>query len=110
MKQHKIYDPKTKRYVEKTEQVGSLKKPDLCKGHRPHDFVLVLPPYTRLLPGAPFLNAEQIEAYYSFEEGRASANKHYDEFEQGLGVDAKSSWRGYEVTRYFVCANCGKKK
>lgn len=107
----KEYNRKTKRWEEKsTEKVGSGKKPALCKGRKPHDFVLVLPPYTRLLPGAPYLNAEQIEAYYLSEKRRKAHEVREDEYQKTLGIDVHRYRFSDEVPHYYLCANCGKRK
>lgn len=94
----------------RTEQVGSLKKRELCKGHNPHDYVLVLPEYIKLKVGAPYLNAQQIEQYYLHEESRKSHNDIFDTLEEGLGIEIRRWKWDRKITKYYRCARCGKKK
>lgn len=93
-----------------TEQVGSLKRSTDCKGHRPHNLVLVLPPYIGSRIDETSLTLGQIEAYYEYEEGRMRADKHYDDLINDLfGTSALRGWCK-ELHRYYQCTVCGKKE
>lgn len=106
----KEYNRKTKRWEEKsTEKVGDLKKEKLCKGHRPHDMQLVLPPYLYHSSPEPELTPNQIKKYYAIEDARTTCNDKFDMRLAELGINKRSGWAKFD-TRHYKCANCGKKK
>lgn len=102
----KEYNRTTKRWEERTEQVGSLKKSDTCRGKRPHDLILVLPPY--LYGRQPELIAEDIEKYYDIETRRAKSNQEFDKELESLGMKSRL-WNSREPERCYECTVCGKR-
>ena len=105
----KEYNPKTKKWETRTENVGDLKKKDLCKGRNPHDFVLVLPGYgVRMIDGG-FANTEQIKQYYESCDRQFEYMKKEEEFLRSIGIEV-GSWRSNKQTRYLMCSRCYRKE
>ena len=102
----KEYNRKTKRWEDVDRIVGSLKKPDTCKGKKPHDFVLVIPKYYR---NGKVFNKEQTERFYELEDSKDElTNKVNDEYEK-MGLIPPRRYRP-STNRYYVCSVCGKEK
>jgi hypothetical protein len=100
----KQYNRTTKKW-EEVEKNGSLKKPKLCKGQRPHDFVLLIPPYINHKMN---LSKDEIESYYEIENNRNYMNKEFDKELLVLGV-VSHHW-STSPTRFYRCSVCGKQK
>ena len=101
----KEYSHKTRKWEEKTEKVGSLKRPETCKGKKPHDFVLLLPPNVH---ANHLLCKDEINAYYIIAIDKEKSDKEYAEKLSNLGITTRS-W-SYGVHWFFKCAKCGKEK
>ena len=100
----KEYNRTTRKWEEK-EKNSSLKKPKLCKGKRPHDFVLLIP---RWIKHDHDLFKDEIEAYYKIESERNEMNKEFDKRLLSIGVI-----RNYchsSQLRLYRCSVCGKEK
>lgn len=78
----KVYNRKTKRW-EEADKAGSLKKRELCKGKRPHDFVLLIPEYIRRDHN---LFKNEIIQYYQIEEERIKMNIVLDKRLNAMGI------------------------
>jgi hypothetical protein len=101
----KVYNRQTKKWEGESAKVGSLKKPKLCKGNRPHDFVLLVPSYVKR---DHELFKEEIEKYYEIEEERDSVNKIIDEKLLKIGIQHRG-WRGTR-DKLYRCSVCGKQE
>lgn len=90
-----------------TEQVGSLKKRELCRKKQPHNFVLALPDF--LLRKNPDVTLEQVEAYYKYEEMTR-------EFEDNARIELFNNHNIFLGIRlliprkHYQCSVCGKKE
>lgn len=100
----KEYNRTTKKWEEKEKQ-GSLKKRELCKGHRPHKFILILPKWVKRNHD---LFKEEIERYYQLEEARDLINHEYDKKLNEIGVGHSWSSPFRARGRYYRCEVCGK--
>jgi len=90
---------------EQKEKTGSLKKPITCKGKKPHDFVLLVPPYYRRnLP----LTVEQTNMFYYLQERETVFRKSQYEAYEKLGLKVYSF--GHQTTYFYKCSVCGKEK
>jgi len=101
----KEYNRTTKRW-EEPDKNGSLKKPETCKGKKPHDFVLLIPQYINR-QHLPF-SKDQVEEYYAIEDERKMMNEVLDDKLMRLGINQRHY--GGRCTRYYVCSVCGKNK
>ena len=103
----KEYNHKTRRWEEKKEKVGSLKRPDTCKGKKPHEWVLLLPHHTT---ADHFLSKDEIAEFYKISEEVSKFSNECDEKAQKLGV-IHNSFNYTRVVRYFYkCSRCGKEQ
>jgi hypothetical protein len=89
-----------------TEQVGSLKKRELCRGKKPHDFQLVMPDY--LVRNNPDLSLELVEKFYESEQRIIDFTNNESRELGKLGVFVKR-WNR-PVMKYYQCSVCGKKE
>ena len=101
----KQYDRKLKKWVEEKEKVGSLKRPETCKGKKPHDWVLLIP--SMISKHKPF-SKEEVARYYEIEAGRKALEKSYNEELAELGLESR--YWSYELRKFYKCAKCGKEK
>lgn len=102
----KEYNRKTRKWEEKTtEQVGELKKKELCRGGNAHKMVLVLPSYLKM----DSLPIEIIEKYYESEQRIADFKVKEIDYQNSLGIFTKKYKYELKVTRYLRCEVCGKK-
>jgi hypothetical protein len=103
----KEYNHKTRKWEEKTEKVGSLKRPETCKGKKPHEFELALPKHVET---THTFSPEEVAKFYKISEEVTKFDNKKDEEARLLGV--RHSTFGYiRVVRYFYkCAKCGKEK
>jgi len=101
----KEYNRELKRWVEPSEDTGSLKKRELCKGKKPHSFQLALPEHVKTTRE---LTLEDINEYYESEK----RIKNYYEIEKELllshGIQCFRGW--FTGHRLFICSVCGKKE
>ncbi len=102
----KQYDRQTKRWisVEEYEKRYNKRDSDLCRGKKPHDFVLVLPSHVKYNDSYAF-NAE---AYYRLMDEKYELLQVIKEKAKAIGVE-DYTWnrRG---TRLFICSVCKKHK
>jgi hypothetical protein len=104
----KEYNRETKKWEEpKPTTKGSLKKRELCKAHKPHDFVLVIPKHRSNY--RPY-SAEIVAEYYKIEDEKDAFEKKNDERFIELGLMHRYSWKNYYTPRHYICAVCGKEK
>lgn len=102
----KEYNRTTKKYEEVTNI--KLKKRELCKGEKPHDYVLVLPDHETYDENYKF----NPEKYYEILEdlGRYEEMVAKSLIEMGIksryGRFVMSRW----VHRHYICSVCKKKK
>ena len=101
----KTYNRKT-RIWEEEKPVGDLKKPKLCKGGKPHNFLLALPEYVQV-NGA--LTPYGIEEYYKIEAERLLTNMELDEKLRAWGIKVNRFYGGKDY-KHYKCSVCGKKK
>lgn len=102
----KEYNRKTKKWeVPTTENVGDLKKRELCRGGKPHQMILTMPPY-----GFKNLDLSQevIQKYYESRQRLLEFENNEVELLLALGIPVRRGWSS-EVHRYTKCEICGKK-
>ena len=102
----KEYNRQTRKWEEKTTGQGKFTQRDTCKGGRPHDYILSLPSYIKITDA---IQPEAIPEYYLSEERRQKFNHEEDEKLASLGLRT-SRWQPKEVTRYYRCVICDKRK
>lgn len=101
----KVYDRKSKKWVEEdVVKAGSLKKPDTCKGKRPHNFILVLPEYIKTTTE---ITPEAVAKYYEIEEETHTLLVNQANKLAGIGI--RSTGWNRKPTKYYRCDVCGKK-
>lgn len=105
----KTYNRDTKIWEEPKKDSGKpLKKRELCRGGKPHDFQLVLPQYRT--HSNPNVSQEAIKAYYDTEDAIqefsvAKAKELLDKY----GINMRQySFFGHQ-TRWIECTVCGKR-
>jgi len=107
----KEYNRKTKQWEEKsTEKVGELKKKDTCRGGKPHDFRLTLPPYYRNFFDTDVPESIAEKWYESEERVRACEAKEAVYQQEVLGLKI-SGWRYIASSpraKHYRCTVCGK--
>jgi len=89
-----------------TEQVGSLKKRELCKRKQPHDFVLTLPSYLRRLN--PDATPEQAELYYASRERCREFELAEIRSLEKQGIFQRTFSVIHPVGREYECSGCGR--
>lgn len=101
------YDRNTKKWVTDEEYQGKLGKRKLCRGGRPHDFVMTLPWGFEAVEGKYNGNAE--EAYILEEKVEKYRQTLLDNMEVESGIKMKKMWSP-RLTSYrtYTCAVCGK--
>lgn len=103
----KEYNRKTKRWEEKTtEQVGELKKKEMCRGGNAHKMVLVLPDYLGSYLTVTEIPQEDVVEFY------ASMDRIYEAIERESAIQVKLGLKkrwNHRETRHFRCEVCGKK-
>jgi hypothetical protein len=102
----KVYDRQKKKWVdEETVKSGSLKSRVLCKGKRPHNFILTLPDYMRSFSRE--LTPDEAEKFYIIEEETKEFLTSQAKKLADLGI-RNTGYIG-RVIRYYRCDVCGKK-
>lgn len=105
----KKYLREKKRYVsvEEYEAYHAARKhgADICRGKKPHDYVLVLPPWRVSWDGVSPYDAE---LYYKAMEVRAEFIKKQDEQLATKGIVMRN--HSYPESRHYVCSVCKKQK
>lgn len=101
----KEYNRKTKRWEERKEPTGSLKKPKNCRGGKPHEFELCLPSWVQTLK--TFTLAD-VERYYNILEWRKKTDITEHKSLTELGV--RNCFIDFKVIRHYNCIHCGKRK
>ena len=103
----KQYDRIQKKYVEVVDKpVGSLKRPETCKGKRPHEWVLLIPSMINR-QHKPF-SKEEVASYYEIEAEFEKWKKNYDDKMEALGL--QSFRYSYKLNKFYKCAKCGKER
>ncbi len=105
----KQYDRQTKEWVTEDElKARDLKRQKQCRGNVPHNYVKVLPPYTRLQDGVE-ATPELVEEYYALlEKHRYECIEQVRELE-GLGIQLNYGSSQIKTLVQLRCAKCGKK-
>lgn len=103
----KKYDENLRKYVsvEEYERTHQLRDKSVCRGKKPHDFVLVLPYMVSYTSEYKF-NPE--EYYRVMDELFDIKEKKYQELET-LGIKSSRGWNRQE-TRLYMCSVCKKQK
>lgn len=104
----KKYDNKLKKYVtqEEWDKSHKHKDKDLCKGKRPHDFVLVLPFHITYNSTYKF----NPEMYYKIVDEINEFKEKQDKRLIDMGIVKRyGDWNRAE-TRCFMCSVCKKQK
>lgn len=102
----KHYDRAKKKWVTQ-EELDTAKKPrdkDVCKGRRPHDYVLVLPWYVQTDEKYQF----NPEKYYDMMKKRLAFIEKQDSELKSMGI-FRASYNGNE-SKLFICSVCKKQK
>jgi hypothetical protein len=102
----KHYDRKLKKWVEEEKPMTSLKRPETCKGKKPHEWVLMIP-FRDSRHNA--FHKDDIEKYYEIEEKRRLADEFFDEELKKIGI-GRSFHYHYPLRRFYVCSRCLKEK
>ncbi len=103
MKEQKIYDRQTKKWVH-LDNTTNLSKRKLCKGSRPHDYALTVPTY--MVKGK--LKPEMIAKYYEIKDWHYEITEEYNKRMKEAGFNGHG-WNR-KPTREYICTNCGKRK
>ena len=103
----KTYNRELKKWVEEEKPVGSLKKPETCKGKKPHEFELVVPKYVET---THLFSREEVAQYYKISEDIAKFDNEQDEKARQLGVRHSSFIYTRVVHYYYKCQRCGKEQ
>lgn len=98
----KKYDRETKKWLTEEEYQALKKKRRLCKGGKPHNFVLVLPDYVKCNKN------NQPEKYYKIEDQTIDFLTRQNEKLKKLGFEVSSYQR--KEARYYNCSVCDKIK
>lgn len=101
----KVYNREKKRWISQEEH-ERLKKPrdkKVCRGGKPHDFVLVLPTWGVKWDGVSPYDAE---AYYKAMEERAEFIEKQNQALAKKGIIVRDRTR--TETKYYVCSVCKK--
>lgn len=107
----KVYDRKKKEYIteEEYERRYSKRDKDICRGKRPHDFVLTLPLWVK--SDERYERNPDPEAYYRAVEQLAEFQKGVsEELEAFSGIHLSPSYGLGRPIRRYVCAVCGKQE
>ena len=102
----KSYNRETGKYITNEEKGGKLKKRELCKGGRQHDWVKVLPfgyEASEAYEGDVEPLYQALEAIADFEDAT------YDVLKQIGIVKTHKAWRP-RPERVLMCSVCKKKK
>lgn len=104
----KHYDRTKRKWVGETEVVKKPRDKHVCKGGRPHSYVLVLPHGVSYGPDYKF----NPEAYYAILDEIQDFVEQKKKDVEVLGIDKiKYSWSwNYSTYRHWVCSVCGKKE
>jgi len=107
----KEYNRELKQWVEKGT-TGSLKKRELCKGGREHDWILCLPSYVTVLDSDSVLGLDKVEEYYKIEDAREDAEIAFDERLEAIGIKNRSFRIStlFGRRRSYICSVCLKQK
>ena len=90
---------------EEDKPVGSLKKPETCRGKRPHDWVLLIPEHIQRDHN---LDKDEIEYFYRLEDQREAENEKVEKALTSIGIHY---YRYLGIrSRFYKCSVCGKKK
>ena len=100
----KQYNRTAKRWEEE-KPMSSLKRPETCKGKKPHNFVLSIPKY---IQRSKILSEDEIKEYYRIEEERIATNTVLDDKLFKLGIRSRHYF-GHN-RRFFICSVCGKER
>ncbi len=103
----KIYDREKKKWVsqEAYEKSRNARDKKLCRGKRPHDFVLVLPDYVSYSANYNF----KPEIYYEIcDETQAFLGKQKERL-IAMGIIPRYGIGGRKETRLYMCSVCKKR-
>lgn len=106
----KKYDPAKKKYVsiEEYEKTYNPRDKKLCRGKKPHDFVLILPPWVTYSTGYEF----NPERYYDLLDELAEFEVRT--YKKIVDMGVKSVYGGRlqakKTSRYFACTVCNKRE
>lgn len=104
----KEYNRKTRKWEEKsTEQVGSIKKPKMCRGGQSHQMRLVLPDH--IMRVNRDLSPEAILAWYESKDRVYAFAKEENKKMELLGFIDRYGWY-HQEHRILECEVCGKKQ
>ena len=101
----KHYDRKLKKWVTEEKPMTSLKRPETCKGKKPHEWVLMIPKHVGTRRS---LFKEEIAEYYKIKEEHAQADRDFGDRYDKIGVNMRYYYG--ESYRFYKCAVCGKEK
>ena len=103
----KEYNRKTRKYEEpSTEKVGDLKKRELCRGKKPHDYELALPAYVKTIGD---VTPEGIAKYYEVEdEIDVFCNEKAEELERAYNIKRSNFANILRRRREYRCRVCNK--
>lgn len=106
----KEYDRDKKMWVKPetlTEKVTVLKKSELCRGKKPHEYVLIVPDYSNSHKNDD-LSQETVDRFYALMDEHHEHNKKYQKEVDALGINYRvDSLR--PMTRMSRCNVCGKR-
>jgi len=108
----KEYNREKKIWEEPQEKTGSLKKPKLCRGGKPHRFQLTLP--THMTKGHESVTPEGIEEYYKAEQRIIDfillESKGLEKFDIYKVWYHGRFFNQTRVNKYYKCEICGKQE
>jgi hypothetical protein len=101
----KVYN-RDKRIWKDEKPMTSLKRPETCKGKKPHEFVLIIPKY---ISTTHDFNFDEVRKYYEIKDSECKFAEELDREYKKLGV-RNSCYFLHRCFRYYKCSRCGKEK
>lgn len=104
----KQYDRETKRWVESDvlDKRLSSRDPKVCRGKKPHDFVLVLPLHVHPAEGYK----GDPKAYYDLMDERYQLLEDFNKKVAEIGVRGSYHLWNRKESRLYICSVCSKRK
>lgn len=104
----KIYDREKRKWVDKEEYERNQNKRDrnICRGKKPHDFVLVLPSFVTYNENYKF----NPEDYYKITDETADFMDKQLEKIKKMGIEPRWYMGRLSETRIYICSVCKKQK
>lgn len=103
----KRYDREKRKYISEEEYQEGKKKRELCRGGKPHDYILVLPYHARHTDSV--LGIDIAEEYYRIIDEFEDLLDKREERLKAIGVTEGFYRSSIRREREYVCSVCQKK-